>query len=294
MKIKKDIYTGEVKLNKFTEVETDYSARFKSMIIICLCIIAVLYVFIHGSMITSADLKADFTNKLASPSPVHIFGTDDVGRDMYLRTIKGLSNSILVGFAASAASLVIVLILSILLVVFGEKVDTFINWLIDVFLSVPHMVFLIIIAVMVGRGAKGIVIGLALTHWTSLTRVIRGEIIELKKENFISVSTQLGKSKFYIAIHHIIPAILPQIIIGVILLFPHAILHEAGISFLGFGFDLQTPSIGVILSDSMKYIVQGYWHLAFFPGVLLVLFVLAINALGENLKRIYDPSSYHR
>lgn len=294
MRIQKDIYTAEVTAGKMTVVKTDFGARVKSIMIISLCVLVLLYLFIHGSMITDADLKSDFAHKLSLPSSAHLFGTDDVGRDMYLRTIKGLRNSFVVGFIASAASFVIVLIFSTLPVLFGKKVDMALNWLIDVFLSIPHMVFLIMIAVMVGRGAKGIIIGLVLTHWTSLTRVIRAEIIELKQETFIGVSKKLGKSNLYIAAHHMIPGILPQIMIGVILLFPHAILHEAGISFLGFGFDLQTPSIGVILSDSMKYLVQGYWHLAFFPGVLLVFFVMAMNALGEHMNRLYDPSSYHR
>ena len=146
------------------------------------------------------------------------------------------------------------------------------------------MVFLIVIAVAVGRGIKGIIIGIALTHWTSLTRIIRAEILEIKQENYIKISKAMGKSNLYIAFNHVIPKILPQILVGTVLLFPHAILHEAGITFLGFGFDVSTPAVGIILSEAMKYLIYGYWHLAIFPGIALVSIVVCINFLGESLK----------
>ena len=269
------------------------NTRQKTIFFISLSLLFVLYVFIHGSLITDDMLKINFMEKNLAPSWQHPFGTDAIGRDMYLRTIKGLNLSIRIGLIATFASLLIASVFSIVLSVGGKKGDTFVTWLIDVFLSMPHMMFLILISVAVGKGLQGVIIGLALTHWTGLTRFIRAEIKQIKTENFISISKALGKSPMWIAVKHIFPHLISQVFVAMILLFPHAILHEAGISFLGFGLSLSSPAIGIILSESMKYLAQGYWWLAFFPGLMLVLIVLAVNAIGDNLKNMIDPYNYH-
>lgn len=264
------------------------------MIIMILTASFILYVYIHGSLINEEALSSNFREKLMGPSKEHIFGTDHAGRDMYLRTIKGLSTSIKVGFIGTLASFVISIFFCILLVIRKEKTDRVVNFLIDGFLSVPHMMFLILISVAVGRGIKGVIIGLALTHWTGLTRILRSEILELMEENYINISKTMGKGNFYIFKNHILPHLLPQIVVGLVLLFPHAILHEAGITFLGFGLSLSTPAIGIILQESMKYITTGHIYLALFPGLMLVFLVLCVNRLGENLKSFLDPNEIHR
>lgn len=281
---------------KMTSIEKNrkINSRTGLIFVMALAGIFLLYVLIHGSFITDANLTTDFENKLDSPSIEHIFGTDAVGRDMYLRTIKGLSLSLVVGTIASLSSVIISIIFAILLTAFGEKTDAVVNWIIDVFLSVPSTVLLIVISVCAGRGLRGVIIGIALTHWTALTRILRTEILELKQEKYIQVSKAMGKSKLNIAINHILVSVLPQVIVGFVLLFPHAVLHEAGITFLGFGLGQSTPAIGVILAESMNYIVQGYWYLAVCPGIVLILIVLCINFLGENLKSYVNPHSYHR
>lgn len=274
--------------------ERGFSLRKKTLLLIFISLAFLSFIFIKGSLINDKTLAADFTNKLKAPSLSHIFGTDASGRDMALRTIKGLANSIYIGIVGSLSSLLIASIFSLILSLGNKNLDKMVNFIIDIFLSIPHMMLLILISVSTGRGAQGVILGIALTHWTSLTRLLRGEILELKNENYIKISKALGKSKLFIFIHHILPHIAGQMIVGLILLFPHAILHESAISFLGFGLSLSTPSIGIILSESMKYLLQGHWYLAFFPGLLLCLVVYAINLLGENLGRLLDPYSYHR
>lgn len=295
MKLKNNVYTKNlVKSNSELVEEKGLSLRKKTILIIFISLLFLSFIYIRGSMINDNDLAVDFANKLHAPSGKHIFGTDANGRDMALRTIKGLSNSLAIGIIGSLSSLLIAWIFSLLLSVGSKKIDKLVNFIIDIFLSIPHMMLLILISVATGRGATGVVLGIALTHWTGLTRLLRGEILELKNENYIKISKTLGKSKLYIFINHILPHILGQMIVGLILLFPHAILHESAISFLGFGLSLSTPSIGIILSESMKYLIQGHWYLAFFPGLLLCLVVYAINLLGENLSNLIDPYSYHR
>lgn len=170
-------------------------------------------------------------------------------------------------------------------------IDNIINWIIDLFMGIPHILLLIIISFVVGRGFKGILIGISLTHWTSLARLIRSEVLQIKNESYIKLSRKLGKSKFYILKNHIIPIVFPQFIVGLILLFPHAILHEASVTFLGFGMPPEQPAIGIILSESMQYLSSGMWWLAFFPGLSLVLIVLLFEKLGDNLRRLLDPYS---
>ncbi|WP_299033065.1 ABC transporter permease [uncultured Anaerococcus sp.] len=295
MKLEDNLYTKNMTKSYSQRVEErGLSLRKKTLLMIFISLMFLSFIFIKGSLITDESLAADFANKLKSPSLDHIFGTDANGRDMALRTIKGLANSLYIGIIGSLSSLLIASLFSLALSIGNKRVDKLVNFIIDIFLSIPHMMLLILISVATGRGAKGVILGIALTHWTSLTRLLRGEILELKNENYIKISRAMGKSKIFIFIHHILPHIAGQMIVGLILLFPHAILHESAISFLGFGLSLSTPSIGIILSESMKYLLQGHWHLAFFPGLLLCLVVYAINNLGENLGRLIDPYSYHR
>ena len=295
MKLESNLYTKNlVKSNSELIEEKGLSLRKKTILLIFISLLFLSFIYIRGAMIDDKDLGVDFANKLQGPSAAHIFGTDANGRDMALRTIKGLSNSLTIGMIGSLSSLLIALIFSLLLTVGSKRIDKLVNFIIDIFLSIPHMMFLILISVATGRGQMGVILGIALTHWTGLTRLLRGEILELKNENYIKISRALGKSKLYIFINHILPHIGGQMIVGLILLFPHAILHESAISFLGFGLSLSTPSIGIILSESMKYLLQGHWYLAFFPGLLLCLVVYAINLLGENLGNLIDPYSYHR
>ena len=270
-----------------------FNQRTKQLTLFVLCIIVLTYIYIHGLMITEEMLEGDFLMKNLPPSLDHIFGTDALGRDMYLRTIKGLSLSTQIGFISTFFSVLISILFSMLLSVGNIYLDKFVVWLIDVFLSLPHMMFLILISVAVGKGVKGIVIGLAATHWTGLTRILRSEILQIKTQNYIKVSRSFGKSKLWVGWYHILPNLFPQIVVSAVLLFPHAILHESGISFLGFGLSLSTPAIGIILAESMKYLPAGHWWLGFFPGLLLVILVLAINGIGESLQQILDPHLSH-
>ncbi len=133
--------------------------------------------------------------------------------------------------------------------------------------------------------------GIAATHWTSLARLIRGEVLQLRSQHYIAVSRRLGKTSGWIMIHHMLPHLAPQFTVGLILMFPHAILHEASISFLGYGLPPEQPAIGIILAESMRYLSAGMWWMAVLPGLMLVVIVLMIDRMGENLRKVIDPCS---
>lgn len=136
--------------------------------------------------------------------------------------------------------------------------------------------------------------GVMLTHWPSLTRVIRAEVLQLRSAEYVQISRQLGKSTWWVATRHILPHVLPQLFVGTLLLFPHAILHEAAVTFLGFGLSPHQPAIGIILSEAMSYLSTGMWWLAFFPGLMLLVVVRMVDFLGENLRQLMDPRSVHQ
>lgn len=275
--------TAKIKLNRRTKT-----------IGIAALIFAVLFsIYLAGALLSDELIQADFSQKGLPPSLLHPFGTDMLGRDMLVRTMKGLSVSIVVGVVASTVSAVIALIVGVVAATGSSWLDYFINWLIDLVMGIPHTVLLILISFACGKGLKGVLIGVAVTHWTGLARIIRSEVLQIRSQQYIEVSRKLGKSSWWITVHHILPHMIPQFLIGLILMFPHAIMHESSLTFLGFGLPPEQPAIGIILSESMKYLSAGMWWLAFFPGLMLVIIVLLFDRLGENVKKIVDPYSAH-
>lgn len=248
----------------------------------------ILTAWLGGYLVDSTVLNTHLENRNLSPSFAHLFGTDWLGRDMFSRTVMGLGISIQVGFIASASSCLIAAILG-LTAAMGRTADAIVSWLIDLFLSVPHLVSLILIAFVFGGGMKGIIIGIAFTHWPSLARIIRAEVLQLRSAEYVLISRKLGKSRLWVASRHIFPHLLPQLLVGLLLLFPHAILHEAAVTFIGLGLSPHQPAIGIILSESMRYLSTGMWWLAFFPGICLLLVVRSFDRVGEQLRVLVDP-----
>ena len=203
-----------------------------------------IVVYVPGIFIPEEAVKGSFLNAKCPPEMKHIFGTDALGRDVFLRTLKGLSVSLTVGIAASIISAVI-----------------------------------------------AVFVGIAATHWCSLARLIRAEVLQLRSQQYIEVSRRLGKSGGWILINHLLPHLVPQFFVGLVLMLPHAILHEASISFLGFSLPPEQSAIGIILADSMRYLSTGMWWTAVLPGITLVLIVLLVDKLGDNLRMILDPYS---
>ena len=250
---------------------------------------ALAIVVASGLVLYGQATATDFTAKNLAPSLAHPFGTDWMGRDMLSRTLAGLSTSVLVGLLAATVSSVIALVLGCAAALGGKRVDAVVSWLIDLMMGVPHIVLLVLISFAIGKGFWGVTIGVAVTHWPSLARVVRAEVLQCRESKFVEVARMLGQSPARIALRHMVPYVLPQFVVGLILLFPHAILHEAAITFLGFGLSPEQPAIGVILSESMSYLSTGAWWLAVFPGLALMATVLLFDVAGQSLRKLLDP-----
>ena len=251
-------------------------------------LLAVLVV--AGQLLAPAAMETDFAQKNLAPSLAHPFGTDWMGRDMLARTVAGLSLSILVGLGAACASSVIALVLGSVAALGGKRADAAVTWLIDLMMGVPHIVLLILISYALGKGFWGVTIGVALTHWPSLARILRAEILQCASSDFVAAAARLGAGRLAIAARHMVPYVLPQFVVGLVLLFPHAILHEAAITFLGFGLPPEMPAIGIILSEAMGYLSAGLWWLAVFPGLALVVCVMLFDVVGTSLRKLVDPA----
>lgn len=280
---------------KFKDSKWENIFNRKTMVIV-LITIALIYlvgVFVWGITMDPDAYAVHYENKFIAPCAEHLFGTDFMGRDMFSRCIKGLSNSLIIGILASIVSSIVALVLGIASAVFGGWVDRFVNWCIDLCMGLPHLVLLILISFMMGKGIKGVTIGVALTHWPSLTRIVRAEVMQVRSSQYVQAAYKMGKTRFEAAIKHIVPHVLPAYLIGLVLLFPHAIMHEASVTFLGFGLPAEMPAIGVILSEAMKHITTGKWWLAVFPGLLLLVAVILFDVIGENLKKLWNPNSGH-
>ncbi len=278
----KKFYSSPIKLN----------LRTKTIIIIVLTASLLLAVVINSLFINVSNITTNFSFINMPPSFEHLFGTDWMGRDMFTRTMKGLGLSIMIGALASIMSTILAIILG-LASGMNKYLDSFVSWLVDLFSSIPHLLLIILVSISLGGGAIGVIVGVAVSHWTSLTRILRAEIKQINTSDYVHLSKNFGKSKLWIAKKHIFPLVITQIVLGIILVFPHAIMHEASVTFLGFGLSPHEPAIGVILSESMKYLATGAWWLAFFPGVSLLIIVLLFDLVGDNLQKLLDPTNAH-
>ena len=270
------------------------TGRQRALGLLCLIAVVLAGVWVAGVLLADQAMVTDFSRKNLAPSLSYLFGTDWMGRDMLSRTLTGLSLSIRIGLLAAAVSAVVALVLGVCAAVLGGVADSVISWLIDLMLGIPHILLVMLISLAFGKGFAGVVAGVALSHWPSLARVVRGEVLQLRQAPYIKAAEKLGLTPMKIARRHMLPHLLPQFLTGLILQFPHAILHEASVTFLGFGLPPEQPAIGVILSESMGYLTTGKWWLAVFPGLVLVLVVLLFAAMGEQVRRLLDPSSAHR
>ncbi len=264
-------------------------ARVRVIISITSSALIIGFVLLLNIRLSDSGLETNTALKNLSPSLKFWFGTDSMGRDMFVRTIKGLNFSLFVGILGAMIGAGIAVVLGILAALGNKKTDKIIMWFVDVFIGMPHMIFMILISFAVGKGAKGVIIATAITHWPALTRVIRNEVYDIKNAEYIILSRNIGKSRWNIVQKHILPMIFPQIFIGFVLLFPHVILHEASMTFLGFGLSAQKPSIGIILSEAAKHISLGNWWLVVLPGLALIILVKCFDNIGESLRILHNP-----
>ncbi len=265
------------------------SLRRRTLTSIALIVLLYAALLIASPLLGDTGTAAVLADKNLPPSLTRPFGADWLGRDMLARTVQGLALSVSIGLLAAAISAALGAALGVIAATAGGVVDGVISWLIDALFSVPHFVLLILIAFAMGGGVRGVIIAVAFTHWGALARITRADVLQLKSADYVQISARFGHSPLWIAWHHMLPHLAPQFLVGLILLFPHAILHEAGLSFVGIGISPHLPAIGVMLADSMRQLSAGHWWVAVMPGLSLLIVVKLFDVLGEHVRALIDP-----
>ncbi|MDO4312074.1 MAG: ABC transporter permease [Eubacteriales bacterium] len=226
--------------------------------------------------------------KLQGVSSAHILGTDDIGRDTFTRTLYGGRVSLMVGFAAMCVAVIIGTFIGTISGFMGGMVDVVCMRIVDVFMSVPSLLFIIVVYAFMPRNMVTLVLMLAFFSWTKVARVVRAQTLTLKERDFILAAQALGVSKGAIIWKHIIPNLMPQIIVAASLSIANAILDESALSFLGYGVQLPMASWGSMLQTAQKFILHNP-IMAVAPGTMILVTVLCFNVLGDMLQQILDP-----
>ena len=235
--------------------------------------------------VIGSDIAA--TRHLA-PSLDHVMGTDKFGRDVLTRVLYGARISLAIGFLAVSISITLGTAIGAASGFFGGAVDNVLMRLVDVLISFPRLVLLIVVIALFQPSIPLVILVLGLTLWPSSARIVRGEVLSLREREFIQAARALGLSSPRIILRHIIPNVLGPVIVAATLGLGNIILIEAGLSFLGFSVPLPTPTWGNMINDGREYLIEAWW-VATFPGLAIVLTVVAFNLIGDGLRDALDP-----
>ncbi|WP_285848485.1 ABC transporter permease [Paenibacillus sp. MER TA 81-3] len=253
------------------------------------CLILLILMAIIGPLITPYDY---YTNNLEltnlPPSAEHWFGTDDLGRDMFARTWMGARISLIVGFSAAAINLLMGVIYGGIMGYVGGRLDNVMNKVSEIIYSVPDLLVAILLVVVFEPSITTIILALCVTGWINMAWIVRGQMMQLKNQEFVLASRSLGAAGSRILFRHLIPNSLGPIIVTLTLAVPSAIFSEAVLSFLGLGVQLPAASWGTMINDSLKAMVIYPWRLAF-PALFISLTMLSFNMFGDGLRDALDP-----
>jgi oligopeptide transport system permease protein len=233
---------------------------------------------------TIQDLKMGATQ----PSLVHWFGTDELGRDTFARVLWGGRISLLVGLVGTLVSLIIGVTYGAVSGYVGGRVDDFLMRVVDILYSLPYIFLVILLLVFFSKSLLMLFVALGLVQWLTMARIVRGQVLSLKNQNFVEAARALGADGRSIIFRHIVPNTLGPVIVYTTLTVPAVILQEAFLSFLGLGVQPPSASWGTLVSDGARVLALFPW-LVIFPGVALSLTLLCFNFLGDGLRDALDP-----
>lgn len=240
---------------------------------------------------TFYDIDLDLKN--LPPSRQHWFGTDDLGRDIFIRIWYGARISLFVGFSAAFIDLVIGMLWGGIAALAGGKTDEIMMRLVDILSAIPSLLIIIALMVVIGPGLHTIIIALSLLGWITMARVVRGQLIQLKPQGYVIAARALGASFWRILFRHLFPNALGPIIVALTLTVPSAIFSEAFLSYLGLGVQAPIASWGTMASDGLPALEYYPWRL-FIPATFISLTMLAFNIVGDGLNDAFATAQRQR
>ncbi len=254
-------------------------------VIIFLLLVAALF----GQVLAPHDPVAmDFAARLTGPSPQHIMGTDEFGRDVFSRILHGAAVSVQVALIAVGISTLAGVLLGSLAGFFGGWLDEVVMRFMDILFAFPAVLLAITIMAILGRGIENAMIAIAIVYVPIFARVARGAVLSVRQREFVTAAGALGRGRFSVLMRHVLPNSLGPIIAQISISLAFAILAEAALSFFGLGTQPPDPSWGRMLAEGRSFMRQAWW-LGVFPGLMIMLSVMGFNFLGDGLRDLLDP-----
>lgn len=270
----------------FNKFKKNKSAVIGGFLIILLLIIAIV-----GPFFTPYEpYEQNIVNKLQSPSAEHWFGTDNFGRDIFSRVIQGTGLTLTIGFFSIALGATLGVLFGLIAGFYGKRTDSIIMRVMDILLAFPGILLALAIVTVLGGSIANLIIAVAVSSIPVFARIVRGSVLSVKNLEYIDAMRALGASDTRIIFKHIFPNITSPIIVQATLSIATAILSASGLSFLGLGAQPPSAEWGAMLSDGRNYLYNA-GHVALFPGLAIVVAVLAFNLLGDGLRDAFDPKT---
>lgn len=255
-----------------------------------LIVLSLLALFaIIGPFIQPYDYQTqDYAARNVAPSAAHWFGTDDLGRDQWVRVWWGVRISLFIGFVAAILDFTIGILYGGVSAYFGGRVDDIMQRVVEVIIGLPFMIIVILLMMVMGPGIFSIIIALASVGWVGMARLVRGQMLSLKEQEYVLAARTLGASPMRIILRHLVPNALGIIIINITFTVPGAIFSEAFLSFIGLGIKPPMASLGSLVNDGVQVMRNFPWRLLC-PAIVFSLIMLSFNLLGDGLRDALDP-----
>lgn len=269
-------------------------ALFSLVVILVVVLMAFLGPILMEKILGYTYYATDLQATDLRPSATHWFGTDNLGRDLFVRVMYGARYSLIIAVSAAAMNLVIGVLYGGIAGFFGGKVDNIMMRIVDVLYSIPTQIYVIILmAAFKKEGSTGlttIILAMAISYWVGMARIVRGDILQLKQQEFVLAAKALGASKKRILFRHLIPNCIGSILVTLTLFVPQAIFTEAFLSFIGLGINAPLASLGTLANDASGLLSTAAYQLLFPAGAICVI-ILAFNLFGDGLTEALDPKN---
>lgn len=261
----------------------------KVAVVSALILVSLIVICFIAPLITSYDPeKQALSERLLSPSLKHWWGTDQYGRDIFTRCVYGCRVSLSVGIISQLIATIIGYFMGVTAGYVGGKTDDAISFVMQVFSSFPFLLFAMALMYALGPGITNLYISLGLLSWASTAKLIRGQVMQLKGQEYIQACKVDGGSTLRIILKHLLPNCIPMLIVSITLGIPSAILSEASLSYLGLGVPSPKPSWGSMIAESQDFIRSNTYY-SLFPGLCIIVTVMAFNMMGDGLRDALDP-----